>query len=678
VEGGNAIFRSDWGRDGIVAIVLGEPEVASELGRDRDGIGVSPESHEHAEPGSFLLHAYGERLALDPGYFTFLTKGLVDRPEHHNIILVDGNGPGGFFGASLLWPATGLEGRPPADGLATLTANFDGSFLDATRVVTRYGRGWGVVPNESIPLFERRFLFADDRYLVVADAVLDPSGAESSWTWLVHGNGGETSGGDFEATGVGGRWTIRGARLDAGFDFADQSPDLAIASAIHEGSGKALLTHSVLETSAVGSAAHAIGFLYPTRSGAAPPTLAELALPGVAALVLEDADEDRRAVAFHSAGPRQPWTLPAQSSGIARATTDGTRGLLDARRDGALRLAWVEDATRLVYDDATLFETVTPGNLGLRIRPGMLEAVAENADPWVRLPALPFLPVGVDGACGLGYHDGAFWVRLGRERRFRVRATWGGAQPAADPGADRRVAVGERVTLDGTASCSAERRRLAPHWTLVSAPPGSHWDIERTDTWHPQLLADRAGTYRVRLVVTDGRGLASREAEVVVRAGDPCEGAADEDLDGLFDGDDPDCDAPGDPGPPVGLRDRFRVQGLRVYEAPRSVLANDANPAQGEPLVAVLARPPKRGRLWLRPDGTFRYLPGRRLWMGDHFTYRARSAAGTESAEVTVTLRRSRHPWWWRLRRHWLKTQESGGPFNHDARPRNPGGGRGS
>jgi hypothetical protein len=283
VEGGNAIFRSAWGRDGIVAIVLGEPEVASEFGRDRNGIGVSPESHEHPEPGSFLLHAYGERLALDPGYFTFSTKAMVDRPQHHNMILVDGMGPGTHFGASLLWPAAGLEGRPPADGLATLTANLDGDFLDATRVVTRYGRGWGVVSNQTIPLFERRFLFADDRYLVVADAVTDPSGAESSWTWLVHGNGGETSGGDFEATAAGGRWTIRGARLDAGFAFADQSPELATDSAVHEGPHKAMLTHTVLETSVVGSAARAIGFLYPTRSGAAPPTLTELTLPGVAA-----------------------------------------------------------------------------------------------------------------------------------------------------------------------------------------------------------------------------------------------------------------------------------------------------------------------------------------------------------------------------------------------------------
>jgi hypothetical protein len=150
----------------------------------------------------------------------------------------------------------------------------------------------------------------------------------------------------------------------------------------------------------------------------------------------------------------------------------------------------------------------------------------------------------------------------------------------------------------------------------------------------------------VRLVVTDQHGSASREAEVVVRAGHPCEGAADEDLDGLFDSDDPDCDAPVDPGPPVAQSDRFRVAGRRGFEAPRSVLANDVNPAPGEPLVAVLEHPPRRGHLWLRPDGSFHYWPGWRFWRSDRFSYRARNAAGDESAEVTVTLHRRWSPWW--------------------------------
>jgi hypothetical protein len=99
VEGGNAIFRSDWTADGVVAIVQAEHDTASEFGRDRDGRGLTPESHEHAEPGAFLLHAFGERLALDPGYFSFTDRNLVGKPQDHNVILVDGAGPIDHLGA---------------------------------------------------------------------------------------------------------------------------------------------------------------------------------------------------------------------------------------------------------------------------------------------------------------------------------------------------------------------------------------------------------------------------------------------------------------------------------------------------------------------------------------------------------------------------------------------------
>jgi hypothetical protein len=118
----------------------------------------------------------------------------------------------------------------------------------------------------------------------------------------------------------------------------------------------------------------------------------------------------------------------------------------------------------------------------------------------------------------------------------------GNAAPAADPGRARRVAVGEVVTLDGRRSCDLERGALAPRWTLVSAPPGSAWTLEDADGWRPRLHADRPGPFRVRLVVTDPSGAASRPAEVLIAAGDRCEGGLDEDRDGRIDTDDPDCD----------------------------------------------------------------------------------------------------------------------------------------
>ena len=77
-----------------MAVVLGEHDTASEFGRDRSGVGRAPQSHEHADGGSFMLNAFGQRLALDPGYLTFTTQSLVNKPEDHNMVLVDGQGSG--------------------------------------------------------------------------------------------------------------------------------------------------------------------------------------------------------------------------------------------------------------------------------------------------------------------------------------------------------------------------------------------------------------------------------------------------------------------------------------------------------------------------------------------------------------------------------------------------------
>jgi protocatechuate 3,4-dioxygenase beta subunit len=108
------------------------------------------------------------------------------------------------------------------------------------------------------------------------------------------------------------------------------------------------------------------------------------------------------------------------------------------------------------------------------------------------------------------------------------------------------------VTLDGSASCDADGDALEHRWELVSAPAGSAWRLTSADTARPELLADRAGPYRVRLVVTDEHGIVSAEQEVLVVAGDRCADGIDNDTDGRLDTDDRDCDGvdEGEPPPP--------------------------------------------------------------------------------------------------------------------------------
>jgi hypothetical protein len=530
-EGGTATLRSDWSEDAVMALVLGEHDTASEFGRDRLGVGRAPQSHEHPDAGSFLLHAFGERLALDPGYLTFTTHGLVNKPQDHNMVLVDGQGPPDYLGASFDWLADPL-GRPPAEGQSTLHDTLDGSGLDATSVATWYR-------NTELG---RRFLMADDRYLVIGDKV---RGSGTSLNWMQHGNGGGTSGGSFVPTSVGGRWQIGGARLDTGVSVAGQAVAFDTVDTTHEVPFTQERTHTALRATVPGGDADALQILYPTPVGATPPTITDVGVAGAAGLELVDVGEDRRVLVRKDAA----------GNGV---------GLVDEHLDGSLRLVYGDGVTSLVHDGLTLVQSATAGTLGLRLGVSEADVVAQTTDDAVMVGAVGFAPAAVDGACGLEPTPSGTLVHLNRERRFTLRADDGDARPAADAGETRRVTPGEVVTLDGTASCDADGDALQPKWELVSAPAGSDWTLSGSDTMHPQLLADRVGPYRVRLTVTDSTGATSLEQEVLIIAGPRCGDGMDNDFDGRIDADDVDCDGvdpvPAD-GPTVSVAAASVVEG---------------------------------------------------------------------------------------------------------------------
>ncbi len=271
VEGGTASLRSGWDRDATMAVVLGEHDTASEFGRDRTGTGRWPQSHEHPDPASFMLYAYGERLALDPGYLTFTTHGLVNKPQDHNVVLVDGEGPPDYLQASIAWGTTGdLQGRPPAEGQSTLADPVVSGAGDAVSVATAY-RGAQLT---------RRVVLGGDRYLVVADALDAPEADDL--TWMLHGNGGGTSGGAYERTGTGGRWTIGGARLDSAIATSTGDPTLTETETTHEIPYTVARTHTALEATspaAEGTTA-AVQLLYPSPTGDAAPVTARDVAPG--------------------------------------------------------------------------------------------------------------------------------------------------------------------------------------------------------------------------------------------------------------------------------------------------------------------------------------------------------------------------------------------------------------
>lgn len=76
--------------------------------------------------------------------------------------------------------------------------------------------------------------------------------------------------------------------------------------------------------------------------------------------------------------------------------------------------------------------------------------------------------------------------------------------PIANAGADRTVARGSLVTLDGAASSDPDFDALAFRWSVTARPNGSVAALSDATAMQPQIRLDLPGEYRFALVVNDG------------------------------------------------------------------------------------------------------------------------------------------------------------------------------
>ncbi|MCB9852900.1 MAG: heparinase II/III family protein [Phycisphaerales bacterium] len=182
-EAGNAILRSSWDADAIYLLLLGEH------GQPR----TSGYGHEHPDNTSFMIEAFGEPLAIDSGYIDFPNHTLVNRPENHNLILIDDTGP------ALL-----QIGNQP------LVVDQDAFIEDA--VVDGPVPQCTVRTNYANTEIRRTILMPGHDHFVIVDTLRPASGNTHKFTWVLHGNAGVDesaggTGGGFELGDNFARWT---------------------------------------------------------------------------------------------------------------------------------------------------------------------------------------------------------------------------------------------------------------------------------------------------------------------------------------------------------------------------------------------------------------------------------------------------------------------------------------
>ena len=539
---GQVVFRSSWAADGVYALLLAEHGKAAGWTRTRWGDFIDGAAgHEHPDAGSFLLHAHGEALALDSGYLGWPNHSDVNRPQNHNMLLVDGKGPQTYRfvvpdsryseGQIVLVDPRQEGGWAPAhDGMAYLTAaDVRNPGAQLAEVRTRY---FVNVPHTEL---RRRAVFLAGRFLLLQDQLrtIRP-GAPHDYSFVLHGNGGGSSGGSFAPLARGGLWTRPKARLRAEIR-SDHALRLATREDVHDARSWQRRTHTVLEATATAPAGRTVEFLTllaPER--------------GAGGVYEETAVDPHPCVG----GPCLRWSLADQHCFAWSGFWHDVRGA-DAR-PALLRArsgAYCRDSQRL----AGAFEELA-GAPGLLLSARFTLTAAGRAASWrallhhhatvgqVRL-LLPRVAGQVPrGSCSFVAVSEHSWAIRALAPVELTTAT--SAPPVVanihlqghQPGRPRTVALGQAVQLLAQHSCAAGGPARGYSWKILHQPELSHLDPAQTGQQHGprlRLHPPLPGIYRVGVTVSAGGQQAQTslefevEGEVPWDAGAPGARAAD-------------------------------------------------------------------------------------------------------------------------------------------------------
>lgn len=332
---GQAALRTGGGRDAAYALLLAEHGAAREAGS----------GHDDADPLAYFVYAEQDVIAVDPGYGGFSQVKRTNRAEHHNLILVDGEGPRPARRGLFKWKAS------PVDAFleATSPRTFDGPRLRSAEARTEY---------EGVS-FRRTLTLVGDRAVVIDDRA--EASRDKDLTALFHASGGGTKQGAATLTGLGLSFVThrRAVPVEVAVDTTRGAPRLSLGRQFDSmGGGQGAGEHAVLEATVRARRANLLTLVVWGKPGQAPTAPVHLPTPqGASALAGSWGTTTVVAVTQEARGA---LVIPATAT-TPEVEIDGTLAIL-LLDQGQLTAAVAHDATVLRVG-AARFTRTTPGTI---------------------------------------------------------------------------------------------------------------------------------------------------------------------------------------------------------------------------------------------------------------------------------------------------------------------------
>ncbi|MBN1755588.1 heparinase II/III family protein [bacterium] len=378
-EAGNLIFRGDNLNGNIYFHYLGEHGIAN------------ASTHNQSDAASFFLHAYGEDLALDPGYISWAEHDRVDDAECHNTILINGSGP---------------------STLTTVEA-YIGKAFEITGIC--FGE---VSTSYSSADINRKAALLENRFIVLMDFL--ESGSSREYTFQCHGNGLQSGGSFAPIPGAGGIWSGEHPTLLTGVVSAPDGLDgLNAETSVHETGYNSWADHTVLRALKNADRTRFLGLLYSSLNSGE-------------GLRLEMPDYPGQAVIRWGAGALEGLAMAQVETNLLTHPGDSTLPELAVFGEAFMAL-YDSDSTRLKTIYAVNADSFFCGGdlvfktLGEPIDLGLSFGNALMVEGYLNGPGENLVliseeePLSVDGALSWTWREGELELTLESYAHFQIR-----------------------------------------------------------------------------------------------------------------------------------------------------------------------------------------------------------------------------------------------------------------